>query len=906
MWCKGFVKKILRRTMANIISDYLRRITAFFLRLKNLFYLSLKNLFYLRLKNFLSLNNRNNNKITTIIILIVAVLNISLISYTLNWNILYFFLLIFLTLWPPISLVFLSNKPYKMHVNMGDFVAVFFGNYEHILEKTIDCSSFNNTFILLNLAILISSVINGLLFSNSKSGIFSTLLYIWKNKKDIGKNTKDFLVDIRKNKRIFFIFLGILVFIGVAIILVICLINSVLFMLGLGIVVNTTSIGMFLYTFLAKVTSIRVVLTIIICSITKKINLQHISLTISSLLLMVTLGSLNYFYIVPYLYPLVLTNLSTLYSFYTNILITNNLTSFCEILNIIGNGLYDILIKFPMLGRYVGGFFSSLKATNNVYVDSPFRNHITPLVKKVIPIYPFNKISKFTPITFPRMVENHVEVSYLFETHVSNFRLFLSNNSEVIKVYVSDLAFKYSNLNLRLKVGLEDQTTNIKASFKNGCLESYTVKSTNVKDSFCYSKPTNNHNFNYKSVLPFDSDSLAWLYNLNITPPDVNSKLTVFMNNSNDNFGYSDITENLSEVVEDHRGTKRARTGSEEANTAKKVDKGKQRAIESPDIIDTAEDTSTRSKIELTEHKWIYVTEEDFNGKTWDLNSIYKKINNIMEHPEYNRQWRVRCLFKTDELAAKFYNDIKSSLLKEVKYFNEMTFSSLKNNIGLMIKQNSLYTIRKEDFVIDNLGNPSLYNKIIQFMSQEDGYVKSWTITRLIFEPFSLKYEFYDAIKNLGFSKVPSTLTISSLRNKLKNHYNIDSPASAFNIGSSASAFNIGSSDNTFNTEYESEYDSDSESEININVNPNMITRKDVIGGGDFNAYSIYGKLKNITESQDFDKNSKIKSLVYEDRLLRREFQTYINSRGMLKSKYIGKVNILYLKNVLEKILDLD
>jgi hypothetical protein len=755
---------------------------------------------------------------------------------------------------------------------MGQYVGVFIGNYEYILETTIDCSSFNNTFILLNIAVLISSVINGLLFSRTKIGILSTLLYIWKNK-------KDYLLYIQNNKKDICILLLIML---LAIWLVIYVINTTLFMLGLGIVVDTTSTEMFFYTFLAKVTSIRAVLTIIIWSIKKEFSVEHISLSIISLLVMITLGWVNYLYIIPYIYPLVLTNLATLYSLYTNILIANNLPSLGEISNIVGNGLYDILKKFPVFGRYIDGFFSKLKSTNSGYVDSPFRNHITPLVKKVIVIYPFNIISKFTSINLPRILENHVEVSYEIKTHVNNFKVFLVNNSQIIKDYVSSSVFKYSNLNLSLKVGLEDQTTNIKASFKNGCLESYTVENTRVKDSSSYSKSTDEHNFD-KSILPFSSYPLSYPWDLNLSPPavDMNSNLTVFMNNSNSSdYHLTNPGESSRENFEGNSTTKRVRSEVEDLEIAQRVDKGKKRVIEYPEFTDIPEDTTTRSKIELTEHKWIHVTEEDFDGKTWDLNSIYEKINNIMEHPEYNRNCKAKWLFKSDELGNKFHNYIKGSLFKEVIHFNEMNLSTLKTNIDYKFKQNSPYTIRKEDFRIDNLGYPSLYNKIIQFMCLEDGYTKSWTINKLIFEPFSLKHEFLDAVKNLGIYKVPTKLKIDFLRDKLKSYYN------------------IGSSANTFNTEYQSE------SELNININPNMITRDDVIGGGDFNAYSIYEKLNNITENQDFDKNSKVKTLVYEDKLLKKEFYIYIKSRGILKSRDIGSVKILSLKNELGKLLD--
>ena len=68
------------------------------------------------------------------------------------------------------------------------------------------------------------------------------------------------------------------------------MINFVLFMVGLGIVVDTTSTKMFLYTFLAKITSIRIVLIIITSSISKELRRRDLSLSISTLLVMVTLG----------------------------------------------------------------------------------------------------------------------------------------------------------------------------------------------------------------------------------------------------------------------------------------------------------------------------------------------------------------------------------------------------------------------------------------------------------------------------------------------------------------------------------------------------------------------------------------------------------------------------------------
>ena len=365
--------------------------------------------------------------------------------------------------------------------------------------------------------------------------IVMVLLSFFANKKPL--NFKKVFIFMLNKPRAFFLKLGP--------IFIICF---VLYITDWGVGVLSNSLLLHIYTLCARIAQIKLICFFYLSYNNKKFDLNNLSISKKEVIFILSFGLINYYVFIPYLYVLIPLFLNKLYIISTRLHdlfqspvngeeITNNLGSKGEITNNIGKGVYDILKKFPMFGRYLDDFFSNLKAINNVYVDSPFRNHITPLVKKVI-IYPFNKISKFTSINLPQIVENHVEVSYVFKTPVNNFKLFLINNSEYIKDYVYSSVFKYSNFNLSLKVGLDDQGINTKASFKNGCLESYTVEKTRVKDSSYYSKPTDNHNFTDKSILTINSNPLSYLWDLNLNPNppavDMNSNLTVFMNNPND------------------------------------------------------------------------------------------------------------------------------------------------------------------------------------------------------------------------------------------------------------------------------------------------------------------------------------------------------------------------------------
>jgi len=160
------------------------------------------------------------------------------------------------------------------------------------VDKTISDSVFNDIFICINIIIGLNMIIIGLLNNRKTLSIKDNFLFIMKNKEQL------FIIALT-------MFLAIFI------------LNVLLFILGLGIIVDTSSLTLFLYTFFPKVINIRLILIFIICSITKEFKLDNVSLSLSNLILMMVLGSVNYYYVLPYFKSIMflgLTNISNLLS----------------------------------------------------------------------------------------------------------------------------------------------------------------------------------------------------------------------------------------------------------------------------------------------------------------------------------------------------------------------------------------------------------------------------------------------------------------------------------------------------------------------------------------------------------------------------------------------------------------
>ena len=154
----------------------------------------------------------------TIILLISAFIPLSL-----KWSIPHFVILLVFTLTGLSTLLITYNIYYKGSYFNGDIIAQITGNYLFLVDKTISDSVFNDTFLCINIIIGLAMIIIGLLHSRNTMSIKDKFLFIVKNKKK-------------------------LFIIGLTMLLVISILNMLLFILGLGITVDTSSLTLFLYS----------------------------------------------------------------------------------------------------------------------------------------------------------------------------------------------------------------------------------------------------------------------------------------------------------------------------------------------------------------------------------------------------------------------------------------------------------------------------------------------------------------------------------------------------------------------------------------------------------------------------------------------------------------------------------
>jgi len=168
-----------------------------------------------------------------------------------------------------------------------------------------------------------------------------------------------------------------------------------------------------------KVISIKLIITFIKCCIIKKLTLEDVSLSIYTAIFMGVLGSINYYLILPLIKTLVVWILIESYEKFTNFSIWFNKP--IEVTNeSLVEGIYSIIIKFPMIGRSLGVIFNRVNYTYNNDRYSPFRIFYTNVVKSISNVYSLTKISKFTPINIAVIIPNMIESSYIYNGNINS------------------------------------------------------------------------------------------------------------------------------------------------------------------------------------------------------------------------------------------------------------------------------------------------------------------------------------------------------------------------------------------------------------------------------------------------------------------------------------------------------
>lgn len=331
-------------------------------------------------------------------------------------------------------------------------IAQITGNYLFLVDKTISDSVFNDTFLCINIIIGLAMIIIGLLHSRKTMSIKDKFLFIVENKKK-------------------------LFIIGLTMLLAISALNMLLFILGLGITVDTSSLTLFLYTFFPKLINIRLILIFITCSITKEFKLDNVSLSLSSLIFMMLLGSVNYYYVLPYFKVIMFLGLTKLNNLLSRIYLADYSAIKATSNQSLAEGIYNIITKFPIMGR----LFTSFRSYNyNYNILSPFRSSYNEVIKNNINIYPLTKISKFTRIDLFTNVEKRIELFYLYKGNINSLEALLKNDSLYLRDLISHFVSSYSNLTCKINLTCADQIVNIYTTFKNGHLEEFNLNRTNL------------------------------------------------------------------------------------------------------------------------------------------------------------------------------------------------------------------------------------------------------------------------------------------------------------------------------------------------------------------------------------------------------------------------------------------
>lgn len=405
-----------------------------------------------------------------------------------------------------ISLVLIYNSSNKKLYYNADTLAIITGYYLSVVEKTINGSAFNDTSSAILIIIGLSMVIIGILDSKKTLSFKDKFLLMLKDKE---------LMLIIKNKKFLFILV-------LAILLFIFTMNTLLLLLGIRIVVDTSSLTLFTYTFFPKIISIKLFLTLIFCSVTKEIRLDNLSLNLSGVIFMFLLGSLNYYYIMPYVKVVMYLSLTKLDYLITRIFgLIENSEIKGDNTQSLHQGIYNIITKFPIIGRLLGSF----KTYKNDYdnISSPFRLSFNQILKNKVNIYPLSKISKFTTIDIATIVDNKVEHFYSYKGTIRNLELLLKNNSLYFTGLISNFFSDYSNLTCKIHLQCVNEIISINTTFKNGNIEEFNLNRTNLNLSNKVDKKASNSSF-YDPLIDKTKELLR------LTDPSQNGyNLQVFM-----------------------------------------------------------------------------------------------------------------------------------------------------------------------------------------------------------------------------------------------------------------------------------------------------------------------------------------------------------------------------------------
>lgn len=239
--------------------------------------------------------------------------------------------------------------------------------------------------------------------------------------------------------------------------------------------VDTTSLALFIYTLLAKITSIRLLFILFISSVTKEFKSEYLSISVFTVLFMGILAVFNFHFVLPYLNII---GSSVLARF--GVTFTNK----CNFVNNIGTmvsykglleGIYNIINAFPLLQK-IFKIINILQGSNTTKMLSTFRlTYNNPFIN--IPnVIPLTKLSKFTSINIAEIIPNKLNVSISYKGNANDLTLMFRS----FVAEISNLVSSYSKLDCNIHLTCPGEKITIHSVFENGNLQEYSFDRTPV------------------------------------------------------------------------------------------------------------------------------------------------------------------------------------------------------------------------------------------------------------------------------------------------------------------------------------------------------------------------------------------------------------------------------------------
>ena len=338
----------------------------------------------------------------------------------------------------------------------------------------------------------------------------------------------------------------------------------------------------------------------------------------------------------------------------------------------------------------------------------------------------------------------------------------------------------------------------------------------------------------------------------------------------------------------------------------------------------------------------------DFN-----YNTVYNKIIFLIDSGEVNSEKNIsHLIFESKELKDKFYDQIILLGLTNNSYIHASTIKMLMQGLEkyIDITTTNPNSINKEDFWEDSLKFEVIYDKISKLIYSNPNLDKNSPISRLEFEPESLRKDFYRKLEalNLTNSREASSITIGILQNTLKQQTDLIKFKDGVIMGDDIlpdfdynTVYNkiyfliesgeVNSDQHISNLKFypitlkQSFYESvellelvskASESRIRnliqglekyldiYTTNPNSINKED-FWEDSLNYKSIYQKISNLILDDQIKTRDRLNKLIFEPESLRKVFYAKVTDLNLSSYKEVWYTRINNLQNTLEnKILE--